>query len=85
MQRRLENRAAPLSRSHGLRVLQQMRHQPALADIPVIMVTGADDRNVELSLFEAGADDYVTKPIDIPLFVLRIRAVLRRRRLRGMA
>jgi len=71
-----------MDRMNGLRVLQQMRHQPALADIPVIMVTGADDRNVELSLFEAGADDYVTKPIDIPLFVLRIRSVLRRRRLR---
>ena len=43
------------------------------------MVTGSDDRQIEMSLFEAGADDYVAKPIDGPLPAPRIRAVLRRR------
>jgi CheY-like chemotaxis protein len=71
-----------MDKMNGLRVLQQMQANPALAHIPVIVVTGADNRAIELSLFEAGADDFITKPIDIPLFVLRIRAVLRRRRLR---
>jgi CheY-like chemotaxis protein len=68
-----------MDKMNGLRVLQHIHAQPALADLPVIMVTGADNRDVELSLFEAGVDDFITKPIDIPLFVLRIRAVLRRR------
>jgi len=74
-----------MDKMNGLRVLQQIHAQPTLADMPVIMVTGADNRDVELSLFEAGVDDFITKPIDVPLFVLRIRAVLRRRRLRGGA
>lgn len=73
-----------LDKMNGLRVLQHIRahRSPDISDIPVIMVTGADDRQIEMSLFEAGTDDFVTKPIDAPLFVLWVRAVLRRRRYR---
>jgi CheY-like chemotaxis protein len=70
-----------MDRMNGLRVLQHIRSHPTASDMPIIMVTGADDRQIEMSLFEAGADDYIAKPIDGPLFVLRVRAVLRRRRL----
>lgn len=69
-----------MDKMNGLRVLQHIRSAPATREMPVIMVTGADDRQIEMSLFEAGADDYVAKPIDPPLFLLRIQAVLRRRR-----
>jgi CheY-like chemotaxis protein len=68
-----------MQRMNGLRVLQHIRDTAATAHVPVIMVTGADDRQIEMSLFEAGADDYVAKPIDAPLFLLRVQAVLRRR------
>jgi CheY-like chemotaxis protein len=68
-----------MDRMNGLRVLQQIRSTPATRALPVIMVTGADDRQIEMSLFEAGADDFIAKPIDAPLFLLRIQAVLRRR------
>lgn len=71
-----------MDRMNGLRVLQSVRANPRHRDLPVIMVTGADDRRIEMSLFEAGADDFVVKPIDAPLFTLRIQAVLRRRQLR---
>jgi len=70
-----------MDRMNGLRVLQHIRAHPTASNVPVIMVTGADDRQIEMSLFEAGADDYIAKPIDGALFVLRVRAVLRRRRL----
>ena len=70
-----------MDRMNGLRVLQHIRSHPTASEMPIIMVTGADDRQIEMSLFEAGADDYIAKPIDGPLFVLRVRAVLRRRRL----
>jgi DNA-binding response OmpR family regulator len=33
-----------------------------------------------MSLFEAGADDFVAKPVDASLFMLRVQAVLRRKR-----
>ncbi len=67
-----------MDRMNGLRVLQHVRNDPRTAAIPVIMVTGSNDRRIEMSLFEAGADDYVAKPIDAPLFLLRVQAVLRR-------
>lgn len=69
-----------MHRMNGLRVLQHIRSTAAIADVPVIMVTGAEDRRIEMSLFEAGADDYIAKPVDAPLFKLRVQAVLRRRR-----
>ncbi len=69
-----------MDRMNGLRVLQLLRGRASTEDVPVIMVTGSNDRQIEMSLFEAGADDYIAKPIDGPLFVLRVRAVLRRRR-----
>ena len=68
-----------MDKMNGLRVLQLLRADPQFGDLPVIMVTGAGDRQIEMSLFEAGADDYIKKPIDGPLFLLRIQAVLRRR------
>jgi CheY-like chemotaxis protein len=68
-----------MDKMNGLRVLQQIRATPEIAGVPVIVVTGANDRRIEMSLFEAGADDFVVKPIDGPLFILRVQAVLRRR------
>jgi DNA-binding response OmpR family regulator len=70
-----------MDKMNGLRVLQRIRSTGELRHMPVIMVTGADDRRIEMSLFEAGADDFIVKPIDGPLFMLRIQAVLRRRQL----
>ncbi|MDZ7780529.1 MAG: response regulator [Gemmatimonadota bacterium] len=64
---------------NGLKVLQAIRSKPAHDDLPVVMLTSSEDRNIEMSLFEAGADDYVVKPLDPPRYFLRLRAVLRRR------
>jgi DNA-binding response OmpR family regulator len=49
------------------------------AALPVIVATGSNDPQVEVVCFEAGADDFVVKPVDPPRFLLRIKAVLRRR------
>lgn len=69
-----------MDKMNGLRVLQHIRADKSLKNIPVIMITGAGDRQIEMSLFEAGADDFIAKPVDGPLFTLRVQAVLRRRR-----
>lgn len=71
-----------MDKMNGLRVLTFLREMPGKSDVPIVMVTGAGDRRIEMSLFEAGADDFISKPIDAPLFLLRIQAVLRRRQLR---
>ncbi|GEM_PF-891416 len=53
----------------GWTVLSQLKNDPELADIPVVMLTIVDDRNLGFSL---GAIDYVTKPIDWP----RLKSIL---------
>lgn len=64
---------------NGLKVLKGIRSQRRFRDLPVVMLTSSEDRNIEMSLFEAGADDYVVKPLDPPRFFLRLQAVMRRR------
>jgi CheY-like chemotaxis protein len=67
-----------MPRMGGAEVLDWMRQTPATASIPVIVftATGADN---ESQLMDAGADDYVRKPLDPARFISRIRAALRRR------
>jgi two-component system response regulator MprA len=47
-------------------------------DAPVLMLTAFDGLHHKVGGFEAGADDYVTKPFDIPELLVRVRALLRR-------
>jgi DNA-binding response OmpR family regulator len=47
-------------------------------DAPVLMLTALGEMHHKVSGFEAGADDYLTKPFDIPELLVRIRALLRR-------
>lgn len=62
----------------GLEVCRQMKSAPLTAHIPVIMLTAKGDESDIVAGLEIGADDYVTKPFNLKVFVTRIRAVLRR-------
>jgi len=55
----------------GFEVCRRVRNNPALAEIPIIMLTALDDRQSFLDGLESGADDYITKPYD--RFELRAR------------
>src|SRR5260221_2962557 len=46
----------------GFEVCQQLRATPALAQVPVILLTALDDPDSRLRGIEAGADDFVSKP-----------------------
>ena len=58
-----------MSDMDGYQVFEQLRATPATRDIPVIFLTAMDSIEDELHGFEAGAMDYITKPI-VPLVVL---------------
>jgi type II secretory ATPase GspE/PulE/Tfp pilus assembly ATPase PilB-like protein/ActR/RegA family two-component response regulator len=67
-----------MPRVTGLDVLKSLRRSQHTAGLPVVILTGADREDTEIELMDAGADDYIRKPIDPPRFVARIRATLRR-------
>jgi type II secretory ATPase GspE/PulE/Tfp pilus assembly ATPase PilB-like protein/ActR/RegA family two-component response regulator len=62
----------------GRDVLARLRGKPATASLPVIVLTGSESRDDEATLMDAGADDYIKKPIDPARFIARVKAVLRR-------
>ncbi len=62
----------------GAELLSEMRASPEMASIPVMVLTSSDDQAEEVRLMDAGADDYIRKPIDPGRFAARIRAALRR-------
>ncbi|HID99692.1 MAG TPA: response regulator [Thiotrichaceae bacterium] len=55
----------------GFEVCRSLRSDPALARVPVIMLTALDDRDSRIQGIEAGADDFISKPFDS--FELRAR------------
>jgi putative two-component system response regulator len=60
----------------GYEVCQQLKADPATADIPVIFVTALSDACDEVVGFEAGAVDYITKPVSPPIVRARVRTHL---------
>jgi two-component system phosphate regulon response regulator PhoB len=64
----------------GTEICRQLRADPELAELPVIMLTARADEVDRVVGLELGADDYVTKPFSPRELTLRVRAVLRRNR-----
>jgi len=62
----------------GLEVCQQLRAQPTTARLPIIMLSAKGQAEDMVDGFEAGADDYVAKPVDPPELLARARALLQR-------
>jgi DNA-binding response OmpR family regulator len=61
----------------GLDVLQQIRQSYSQVQLPIIMATAKDESDDIVKAFELGANDYVTKPIDLPVLLARIKMHLR--------
>jgi DNA-binding response OmpR family regulator len=62
----------------GLQVCKKMRADPEIAGVPIIFLTARAMIEDKIEGFEAGADDYLTKPFAIQELDLRVRALLRR-------
>lgn len=60
----------------GYEVCRALKKDPRTAEIPVIFLTGSTDTNDEVHGFEAGAVDYITKPISPPVLLARVKTHL---------
>jgi CheY-like chemotaxis protein len=62
----------------GKEFLRNIRHSLSTQTLPVVVLTSSDDPRDEFELLEAGADDFLLKPVVIDRLEARVRAVLRR-------
>ena len=62
----------------GIATCQALREMPETKDALILFLTARSEEYSELAGFNAGADDYVTKPIKPKLLISRIKALLKR-------
>ena len=68
----------------GFEVCRRIRADPLLADVPVVMTTALDDKASRLEGIEAGADDFISKPIDRMEIRARVNTIIRLNRYRKL-
>ncbi|GAB4423427.1 MAG: response regulator [Chloroflexi bacterium OHK40] len=68
----------------GFTVCRRVRADPLLAQVPIILVTALDDRESRVRGFEAGADEFVSKPFDYVELRARVATILRLNRYRHL-
>nr|MEE4267201.1 response regulator [Candidatus Krumholzibacteria bacterium] len=67
-----------LPKLSGIEVCRSLKADPETSKIPVIMLTAKGEEEDIVAGFDAGADDYVTKPFRPKVLLARVKAVLRR-------
>lgn len=61
----------------GFLACAQIRHSPGGERVPIVMVTGRDDIEAVDEAYQAGATDFIAKPINWPIFGHRVQYILR--------
>ncbi|WP_119461477.1 response regulator [Rhodospirillaceae bacterium SYSU D60014] len=69
----------------GTEVCRRLKGDPSFPFIPIIMVTAKSDARDIIAGLEAGADEYLTKPVDQPALVARVKSMLRIKALHDMS
>ncbi len=65
---------------NGHELVRRIKKDPSRVRLPIIMLTAQHDMAQKVAGFEAGVDDYLTKPVSSTELLLRIRALLARSR-----
>jgi len=66
-----------MPRIDGFKFLSMLKSRPDLQDLPVIILTGMNDRELKIKGLEQGASDYITKPFDPEELVARVKVHLK--------
>lgn len=61
----------------GLEVLTQLRQDPRMRRVPIVMFSSTDDPRTRAQAFRLGADDFLSKPIDDQTLLARLRNLMR--------
>lgn len=61
---------------NGMDVCRRIKTSPK--PIPVLILTAKDRDEDQIEAFESGADDYISKPFSFPIFILRVKSLLKR-------
>lgn len=65
--------------SDGFEICKSLKSDAQTAYIPIIMITGKDEESTIVAGLELGADDFITKPFNIPILIARVRKLLRKK------
>lgn len=62
-----------MPRLDGYETVKRMKEDPALRHIPVVIVTALNDVANQIKAIEAGADDFLSKPIEDKLLIAKVK------------
>ena len=62
-----------MPRKDGLEVLREIRHDPALKRLPVVILTSSREEQDLITSYDLGVNAYVVKPVDFPAFIEAVK------------
>lgn len=69
-----------MPRLTGFQVCEALREDPLLENLPVIILSASGTRDSKVTGLDLGADDFITKPVDVRELLARVRMILKRSR-----
>jgi DNA-binding response OmpR family regulator len=68
----------------GFQVCTQIRNNPKIGEIPILLITALDDKDSMIKGIDAGADDFISKPFDRNILKQRVKTILKLNRSRKL-
>ena len=61
---------------NGFQLVRALKHQPATANIPILMLTAKDDQNTEMQSIKLGVDIFLAKPFSLDKILLQVARLI---------